>query len=248
MNAVADIVAVQEAEAPDRSFERAEARLRDLEDLRAICMSIARLVQRQALAEVEQTDAQDAPTELMENAVRAITLAARGDVGLVIDRVARSVRLTIAQEERLEKALRDRRAGLEDARRQRAMAETQAVAKARRDEVERVMLAAIHSKHGGGHENLVERDRDYLYDHFDREDFAERPISEVVRRLCDMLGLRPDWDRWCKERWADEEVEAGVPGTPYVADDAPEPKPRARRGRKPVEAGGHETPPRSDSS
>jgi len=247
MNAVTDITAAQEAEALDPSFERAEARLRDLEDLRAICMSIARLVQRQALAEVEQAEAPDGPTEVVETAARAITLAARGDVGLVIDRVARSVRLTIAQEERLEKALRDRRAGLEDARRQRAMARTETLAKGRRDEVERVMLAAIHQQHASS-EGLVERDREYLYDHFDREDFAERPISEVVRRLCDMLGLRPDWRRWEKEPWADEEAEAGVRGTPYTVDDEPAPKPRARRGAKPVRADDDKTGPPSDSS
>ncbi len=192
MNAVTDITAAEAAPVLDPSIERAEARLRDLEEVRAICMSVARLAQTQVLAQVQ------APAGDKAGGV---------DFSRLIDRAARAVRLTIILEEKVEKIIRDLKAG-------RLAASVEGVARRRRDVVERVMMSAIRDRHGSRDEK-IERDREHLDDYLGREAFAERPVSESVRRLCDMLGLRPDWKRWANEPWADEEAEAGVVGSPF---------------------------------
>ncbi len=199
MNAVTDITAAEEAVALDPSIARAEARLRDLEAVRGVCMSVVRLVQQEALA-LEEPQDDDLPDE-------GGRVAAIEAIGRVIDRAARSVRLTVILEEKVEKIIRDLKAG-------RVTASVEGVVRRRRDAVERVVMTAISDKHGI-FDDKIERDREHLDDYLGREDFAVRPVSESVRRLCDMLGLRPDWKRWANEPWADEEAEAGVPGSPY---------------------------------
>ena len=34
------------------------------------------------------------------------------------------------------------------------------------------------------------------------EDYADRPVGEVVAGICKLLGLDPDWSRWDGEQWA----------------------------------------------
>ena len=248
MNAVTDIVAGEAAgldpDAPDLAphdpaIERAQARLRDLEEVREICMSIARVVQKQALAQGDLQDVGDTAGAKEVLGSNVVTLMVRGDFGLVIERVAKAVRLTVMLEEKEETIIRDLKAGVIE----RAV---EARARRRRGEVERVMMAAIHDKHRVS-ESGRERDRDRLYEHLDREDFDERPVSEIVRRLCDMIGLRPDWKRWADEAWAEEEAQAGVPGTPYEATAAKAVNPKAAAGAKP-RAQTPDSRPRSDSS
>jgi len=246
MNAVTDIIADEagagldagacDPAAPDLALGRAEARLRDLEAVRAICMSIARVVQKQALAQGDLQDVGDLAGAKEVLGSHVVTLAVRGDFGLVIERVAKAVRLTVMLEEKEEKIIRDLKAGVIE----RAV---RARAQRRRGEVERVMMAAIHDKHRLS-ESGRERDREYLYQHLDREDFDARPVSEIVRRLCDMIGLRPDWKRWADEPWADEEAQAGVPGTPYRVTAAKAPQAKAARTVSP----GPGSTPGADSS
>ena len=33
------------------------------------------------------------------------------------------------------------------------------------------------------------------------EDYADRPVGEVVAGICQLLGLDPDWSRWDGEQW-----------------------------------------------
>jgi len=236
MNAVADITAFDAAEALDPAIGRAEARLRDLEEVRGICMSIARVVQKQALAQGDLQDVGDTAGAKEVLGSNVVTLMVRGDFGLVIDRVAKAVRLTVMLEEKEEKIIRDLKAGVIE----RAV---EVRARRRRGEVERVMMAAIHDKHRLS-ESGRERDRERLYEHLDREDFEARPVSEIVRRLCDMIGLRPDWNRWADEPWADEEAQAGVPGTPYRVTGAVKTSRGAGAGgTEPRETGPRETGP-----
>jgi hypothetical protein len=37
-----------------------------------------------------------------------------------------------------------------------------------------------------------------------------------MARLCDDLGLDPDWDQWAEETWAIEETRARAEGSPYA--------------------------------
>ena len=220
MNAVADIIAAEDADTPDLSIERAQARLRDLEEVRAICMSVARIVQKQALAQGDLQDVGDLAGAKEVLGSNVVTLAVRGDFGLVIEKVARAVRLTVILEEKQEKIIRDLRAGV-------VTATAEGVARRRRRAVERVMMTAIRAKHGLS-DPRIERDRESLEDYLGREDFSDQPVSAIVRRLCDMMGLTPDWRRWADEPWAEEEAEAGVVGSPYVAVARVPAKPRSR--------------------
>ena len=102
MNAVVSITAADTA--LDPSMARAEARLRDLEEVRGVCMFVARMVQKEALALDEPPD----DDELTDQGER---IEAIEKIGRVVDRVARSVRLTVILEEKVEKIIRDVRAG-----------------------------------------------------------------------------------------------------------------------------------------
>jgi hypothetical protein len=59
-----------------------------------------------------------------------------------------------------------------------------------------------------------------LYERLDEvegdADFGERPIGEIVARICRDLGVTPDWRRWAGEGWAVEEARAQPPGSPYA--------------------------------
>jgi hypothetical protein len=59
-----------------------------------------------------------------------------------------------------------------------------------------------------------------LYERLDEvegdADFGERPIGEIVARICRDLGVTPDWRRWAGEAWAVEEARARPAGSPYA--------------------------------
>ena len=209
MNAHTDIAALDGASEHDLAVERAQARLRDLEEVRAICMSVARIVQKQALAQGDLQDVGDLAGAKAVLGGNVVTLAVRGDFGLVIEKVARAVRLTVILEQKQETIIRDLKAGVVAAARE-------GLVRRRRGAVERVMMTTIRAKHGGFGQR-TERDRERLEDYLGQEDFIEQPVSAIVRRLCNLMGLKPDWSRWADEAWAEEEAEAGVVGSPYRA-------------------------------
>jgi hypothetical protein len=45
-------------------------------------------------------------------------------------------------------------------------------------------------------------------------DLLERPLSEIVARICRDLGLEPDWAELAQEWWAVTEIESGDVGWP----------------------------------
>ena len=48
-------------------------------------------------------------------------------------------------------------------------------------------------------------------------DFADRPIGELVARICKDLGITPDWSLLEDEDWAIEEARTRPPGSPFAA-------------------------------
>src|ERR1700761_2067989 len=128
MNAITPVLPSDAA--LDPSMARAEARLRDLEEIRGVCMFVARMVRKEALALDEQPEDEDEAPDQGER-IEAIE-----KIGRVVDRAARSVRLTVVLEERVEKIIRDVRAGREQVSVERA-------ARRRRNAVERVMMTAV---------------------------------------------------------------------------------------------------------
>jgi hypothetical protein len=183
-------------EVPDPSVLRAERRLRLLEELSEIGMALARGLRDQAQAEVIDGDAA-APR--------------RRDPADAFARLSRAVRLTLALEAKTDQALKDLRAGVAPAREeQRARAAERArLARVedqdvRRDQVFDLVFDAAKAEiddneaFGEVFEALTERlDEDEAYD-----DLLERPLREIVERLCHDLDLTPDWSRWQDDGWA----------------------------------------------
>src|SRR5262249_44535607 len=52
-------------------------------------------------------------------------------------------------------------------------------------------------------------------------DLLERPVSELVARLCKDLGLHPDWAELAEELWAIREAGSGRPGWPLAQQALP---------------------------
>jgi len=171
MNTMTDI-AGQEAEPLDETIGAAEARLRALARLTEMGMSMAEMVHGQALATVEAGKAAEAG---------ATASFAIGDFGAAFAKVARCVRLTIAQEERLEKALRDRKSGLEASRRAWALKTAEAEAARVEAEARAVLDAAAAEREAAWREANAPR--------LAREAAVGDVMSDVISRRS-----RGDWD------------------------------------------------------
>jgi hypothetical protein len=50
-------------------------------------------------------------------------------------------------------------------------------------------------------------------------DFADRPIGELVARICRDLGVTPDWGLFEDDDWAIEEARTRPPGSPLASHD-----------------------------
>jgi hypothetical protein len=47
-------------------------------------------------------------------------------------------------------------------------------------------------------------------------DVLLRPMGELVARICRDLDLDPDWSRLAQEAWAEAEIAAAPPGSPFA--------------------------------
>ncbi|MDB5435710.1 MAG: hypothetical protein JWR47_1967, partial [Phenylobacterium sp.] len=70
-----------------------------------------------------------------------------------------------------------------------------------RTAVERVLDAEAGESDA---ENLFYDLTERLETDYDDDDFADRPIGELVARICRDLGVTPDWSLWQDEDWAIE--------------------------------------------
>ena len=172
---------------------RTERHLRMLEDLAEIGMDLARTVQRQAHEQV------------------AADLDAAA-LGLAFSRIARAVRQTVALEARLGEDRQAKTAA-------RIAGEIHTRIARHRREVRAVVAQAIEADADESDiENLLFDLEERLVDR-DDTDFADRPIGELVARICRDLGVTPDWSLWEDEDWAIEEAAARPRGSPYAARD-----------------------------
>jgi hypothetical protein len=187
-----------------RVTDRTERHLRMLQELAEIGMDLARAVRRQAL---EQAAAEPAGIDQTSTIERAgTTERVGGDLGLVFSRIARAVRQTVALESKIEeeRRARDQRAEAEQAQRAATIArERKARQKAR---VKRIVEQAIDAEADGSDREDLLGDLDERLEDADLDaDLAERPIGEIVARICRDLGIPLDWSRWEDEAWALEE-------------------------------------------
>ena len=192
----ADAPAVAEADRLAASVARAESRLQALEDIRAIGMRLMRKLE----------DAPDAKAD-----------APRADPAVAFAKLSRAVRLTIDLEVRAEEELRAVLAGevtVHEQRREtreRVAAEAEEVAgkadeRARQGALSRVeeQVEIAIARESESEKEFFERlaamverfEWDEAYD-----DVRDQPFREVVERLCQDIGLTPDWSDWTDDGW-----------------------------------------------
>jgi hypothetical protein len=169
---------------PSESAEARTARhLRGLAELGEIGLELARLVRRQAEAQAADPDG-----------------AVDEHLGLVFARIARAVRQTFALEARLA-----------DERRTAQAAETRRHAERRKTKVRTAVERVLDAEPDQGDaENLFYDLTERLETDYDDADFADRPVGELVARICRDLGVTPDWSLWQDEAWAIEARGAAV--------------------------------------
>jgi hypothetical protein len=187
--------------APDGPCAAAERQRRRLDELAEIGMDVARAVARQANAE--------APAPVAE-------------LSLAYARVSRAVRLTLMLQSRLLEA--GARAETEAA--ERAFRSTPEYA--RKARVERIVERLAVDEHPDDEDRidaLIAEAGERLDDEDLYGDLMDRPMREIVARLCRDLGLDPDWTALAQEPWASEDstspiAEAMAGGGPPAAERA----------------------------
>lgn len=215
--------------------QRAERRLRTLEDLAEVGMALARsLLRRAELAEAGDAAADDEPVGAAEAA-------------LAFSRLSRAVRQTLALEARLEDEQRARQAqtAAQAAERRAEEDERRAMRKLRllirkstvQDIVEEVIEANEREANereagepeadgpeadgpeadGREVERLLDALHERLEDDAEDDDFENLPIGELVQRICHDLGVAFDPALWADEDWAlDGWSEHGEPSDPFA--------------------------------
>jgi hypothetical protein len=189
------------------AIARAERRLLVLQDLTDLGMRLARVLVRQAEAEAAPAVIEDA-TARSANPIPAP--APRADPAGGFAKLSRAVRLTVNLEERADKALLALLAGEAPALAARAQArehQETAAAEARRTAARDRVNALVN--------DVIDREaetieasidlEDALNQRLDRdeayEDLENLPLGATIERLCEDLGLKPDWRLWTGEGW-----------------------------------------------
>ena len=193
---------------------RAERRLRILERLTQIGMDITEALHDRVIA-----DGVTATVETVINgggdvsAKSSTTKSPRFDPTEAFAKLSRTVRLTLNLEMKADEALRALRSGqflaLETCKAERkhrqksGMVERSDVA---RDIVNNRVSAAIdrESLNENDYCDLMEALKERLDEDSVYLDLDDRPLRETVERLCEDLGLSPDWGRWVGDDWIAE--------------------------------------------
>jgi hypothetical protein len=173
-------------------------------------LNLALAIEQQATAaQAEAPEASDAAAERL------------GALALAYGRVSRAVRLSVALQGRVlkelqaldEVAARTRKGELVEAARTAA-----AQAAERKGRVERIVGRVIAE----AFDDQAEADRaaEEAWDRLEHDDIygdiSRKPVSELIARICQDLGLSPDWPRLAQEAWAEEEISSGAAGAPLA--------------------------------
>jgi len=169
-----------------------------------------------------------------------------GDLALAYDRVSRAVRMATALQSRLMMDFRQAPAQTPAGGPPPAGPAPAEQARARKDGVARIIHRVAEGQGGleGFQVSWLDRQARERLEHDDiYGQVMTQPVSELVARICDDLGLTPQWKHLALEAWAEDEIEGGAPGAPLQAlldegfwdDDGPpeadDPEIRAIAGR-----------------
>jgi hypothetical protein len=178
----ADTVASAEA---SRDIERDERRREMLTELAEISMRLARSLGDLVEARVEQEKtSKDAP-------------AHSKDAAAAFDKMAQTVRRTLALEAKLAEGVKARREKLiTDGAERRATR-----AAAHKDNVDEAIMEGLHDAYAADcsedeyhtlAERLLDDAREYLGDADEMRGYLDRPVGETVAKLCAAMGLDPE--------------------------------------------------------
>ena len=187
-------------------FSAAENDARDiamLHELADITMDLTRALGRLALEKAAEGDAK-----------------AAGDLGVVVTRVGRALRQTIAYRRKIEDRVRE---GADKHTAEQASIEAEQVQRAAQAKRSR----SVERKHmiRRAVEQVMAADEDEdrfdeLYERLDEyesfTDFTDRPVSAFVADICNALGLEFDWDQFAYDPWAMQEAETQPEGSPFA--------------------------------
>jgi hypothetical protein len=139
--------------------------------------------------------------------------AGEGNFAMVYSRVARAVRMTLALQSRVMKELLALNEGASAAA---SPAEPNPL-RARRERVNTIVQRVIETEHS--HDETIDRLSSDAWERLTDDDIygdiTDRPLGEVVARICEDLGLSPDWTTLAREAWAVDEAATGAPGSPF---------------------------------
>ena len=175
--------------------ERGEYHLRVLGELTEIGMKLARSLGELAEARIEAAKKED----------RALTPAEDATVAS-FNKVAQTVRRTVALRDKLDAEVKVRRDGLIAERAGRRAARSEAHEAAKKEAV----LYGFHDAYAGSTpeteyaeviERLMEDTEEYLGDADEFRGYLDRPVGETVAKLCAALGLDPDACALDGETW-----------------------------------------------
>jgi hypothetical protein len=206
---------------------QAARHVRMLRELAEIGMNAARAVGRQIAAE---------PVAAAEPADEK---SGGADPGLVLTRLARCVRQTVALEAKLAADYRAwvAKSAAEWAAAKQAERAEQAEARRRernKNKAERAVGEVIqHAARPVDHNDFRREVKEWLWDSDDDADFAGRSVGEIVARICDDLYIPFDVSIWETTIWAREEMRrSGCPSVrPRARSWAGWSRPRRCRGR-----------------
>ena len=167
------------------AIERGERHLRMLVELGEIGMTLARSLGELAQARIEQEKkGEDAP-------------ARSEDAAAAFDKMAQTIRRTLALEARLAEGVKARREGLITQRAERRAARSAAHQTAVGDAI----IGGLHdawaadcsdTEYNDLADRLLDDAREYLVDADEMRGYLDRPVGETVARLCAALGLDPE--------------------------------------------------------
>ncbi len=196
--------------------------------LAQIGINISEAIERRAVAQALIAERAAEP-----GAAAGEACADRSEPGVVYQRVARAVRLTVALQSKVLKDLIALDQGEAQARQmaEKARDRTAAAPAAeddplgrRRERIDRIVRRVIEAEEPD--EDDVERLSGEAWERLIDEDVygdvLARPIGEIVARVCEDLRLSPDWKALAREAWAVEEAASGAPGSPFVARAGPQ--------------------------
>ena len=127
------------------------------------------------------------------------------DLAMTFARVARAVRQTVALEAKLERdqTVQELRAQIPP----REISFQDRMTKIRRDSQRSVVGSMVEELIREQLSDPLERER--LFDDLDQlldtdNPRLDRPIPDLVKDVCQALGLKPAWPKWSKEPWAEK--------------------------------------------